>query len=229
MSKQLFWVLSSPESLSKKAEWDHEVMDMEQVICPIDPGHQRGGKRLGDLNVELPSGSVQDFVWTWYSECLIQDHVLATFLNERFSGFEVKPVVAKFKSGAKGIPVLWELVKTGWSGMARPESGIERTLYCDACKHAKYSGIKDGSQLIDESKWDGCDFFAVWPLPGFIFVTQRVVDCIRDHRLTGVVPKPVDTMSGVGLDSGLGGGRMSYWMPESRAHELGKTAGIAEI
>ena len=47
--------------------------------------------------------------------------------------------------------------------------------------------------LIDASKWDGSDFFMVWPLPLFIFVTDRVVRAIHDSRLTGgVLKRPGD-------------------------------------
>jgi hypothetical protein len=203
-------------------------MDLEQVECPIDPGHRRGGKRLTDLSVTLPTGAVQDFVWTWQSECLIQDHVLDLFREKGFTGFDVKPVKARFRNAKGAPPTLWELVLIGWAGVASPESGIKRVEYCEGCKHATYSEITDGSRLIDEARWDGSDFFMVWPMPLFPFVTERVANCICDHRLTGVLLKQVHELTGVGKD-GLGGGRLSYWMPQNRARELGEAAGIAEI
>ena len=109
------------------AEWDHDAMegDHKIVYCPVNPGHQRaGGPRLKDLNVTLPKPVPQDFVWTWYSECLIQDHVLEMFRKEGFTGFDVKPVTARFAKSGLAAPKLWEFVLTGWGGMARPESGI---------------------------------------------------------------------------------------------------------
>lgn len=223
-----FWELCKPESTRKYAEWDQDVMDLEQVLCPADPAHRRGGKRLSDLNVLLPRGPIQDFVWTWQSECLIQEHVLDLFRREGFTGFAVKPVKSRFKKDGEKPPTLWELVRTGWGGLARPESGIERIRFCEACKSVKYSGLNNPKLLIDETQWDGSDFFTVWPLPLFIFITQRVVDCIRDHRLTGIALKEVQGLTGVG-ESGFMPGRLSYWMPETRARELGEAAGIAEV
>jgi hypothetical protein len=150
------------------------------------------------------------------------------FRQEGFTGFEVKPVKARFKRGSGSPPQLWELVVTGWAGLANPESGIRRTRICEACKSVKYSGLEHPELLIDEAQRDGSDFFMVWPLPLFVFITQRVADCIRDHRLTGIVLKDVKGCTGIG-ESGFMPGRLSYWMPESRARELGEAAGIAEI
>lgn len=220
------WRLRAPVSTRELAEWDHDVMDLEQVVCPIDPGHRRGGKRLTDLSVTLPPAAVQDFVWTWYSECLIQDHVLDLFRREGFTGFDVKPVKARFKTGDAQPPRLWELVRSGWGGLARPESGITRVEYCETCKHVVYSGLKAPEPLIDDATWDGSDFFMVWPLPTHVFVSERVVVTLRKQRLTGFQLLPVAEMKAT---DGYSPGRLSYWMPEARARRLGEAAGIEEI
>ena len=39
--------------------------------------------------------------------------------------------------------------------------------------------MSDPSQLIDEDQWTGEDFFIVWPMPGYIFVMQRVVEVFQ--------------------------------------------------
>jgi hypothetical protein len=223
-----FSTIRPPESTSKLAEWDHDVTDLEEVVCPLDEGHRRAGRRLSELSVTLPRGFVPDIVWTWQSECLIRDSVLRLFRREAFSGFDIKPVRVRFKSGRGEPPALWELVLTGWGGIARPESGIKRTYFCEACKHVQYSGLVNSEYLFDETQWDGSDFFMVWPMPRFILITQRVANCILDHRLSGAVIKHVQELSGVGKD-GFSCGRLSYWMPESRARLLGETCKIAEI
>lgn len=224
MSGIQFWRLNSPGSTSKLAEWIHDEMELEQIICPINKGHQRGGKRLTDLSVTLPSGTVQDFVWTWQNECLLQDHVLELLQANGLTGFEVKPVKAKFRYALnRKPPRMWELVVTGWAGMASPESGIRLVERCDGCGHIRYSGCTDPGKIVDLSQWNGNDFFIVWPLPKFIFVTDRLVRVIRDNRLTGVnlmLPNTLD------LSSGFSPGRLSYWMPEQRAHEIGEALGI---
>ena len=220
-----FWELCSPESTRKRAEWVHEEMDLETVICPASIEHQRAGKRLTDLSVWLANGSVQDFVWTWYSECLIQDHVLKFLHAESLTGFEVKPVKAKFKRWRpEEPPTLWELVVTGWAGVAPPASGIKLVTHCNACGHSSYSSFTNPEALVDESQWDGSDFFMVWPLPGFIFISERAGQLIRDRGLTGCVLKRMEQVK-CGADT-VGGGRLSYWMPDAHAHELGDPLGI---
>jgi len=223
-----FWNLRGPESTAKLAEWVSEEMDLETVTCPINDGHQRSGKRLTDLSIALPGGAVQDVVWTWYSECLIQDHVLNLFKASGFTGYDVKPVKAKFKRASEHQPPrLWELIVTGWAGMASAESGIRLIERCEGCGHTVYSGSNNPGAVIDASHWDGSDFFMVWPLPGFILVTDRVAQVIRDNRLTGVVLKQLrDVDLSGGLLGTLGGGRLSYWMSEERARELGAALGI---
>jgi len=224
MTQPKFWCLCHAESTAKLAEWA-EDMDYEcTVFCPVDEGHQRAGKRLPLLSIAL-RGWTEDFVWTWYSECLVQDHVLDLFKRSGFTGYDVKPVKATFKGDSKQKPPrLWELIATGWAGMAPPESGIKLVERCEACRHTHYSAASNPARLIDVSQWDGSDFFIVWPLPNFIFVTDRVARAIRDNGFSGVVLKsPSDLCFSCG---GFSPGRLSYSMPEERARELGGSLGI---
>lgn len=236
-----FWHLASPESMRGLADWDDD-MDLEQITCPLDEHHMRGGKRTTDLSILLTSKRITDFVWAW--ECIIQDRVLRMFREEGFTGFEVKPVKARMKIREKHpdpcddnpglkvedaaqieIPTLWELVVTGWAGVAPEESGIRLEKSCPGCGHLHYSGYDDASLLIDEKQWDGSDFFIVWPLPLFIFVTDRVARFIRKHKLTGARLQASETLQDT-YPPGFSPGRLSYYMPEERAREIGEPLGI---
>ncbi len=96
---------------------------------------------------------------------------------------------------------------------------------CPDCGLLVYSSFTNPSELIDTSLWDGSDVFMVWPLPKFIFVSERVAQLVRNHHLTGVVlqrPEELQATSGT-----LSPGRLSYRMPEARARELGGHLGIA--
>jgi hypothetical protein len=223
MAGARFWNLSGSDSNARLAEWVRGAVETQKIFCPVDPGHQRGGKRLSDLSVALRGKGVEDFVWTWQSECLIQDNVLEFFRKSGFTGFDVNPVKAKFRH-ARGQepPRLWELVATGWAGMAAADSGIKLIEHCDACGLLRYSGRTDAAKLIDVSRWDGSDFFMVWPMPGFIFVADRVAQAIRSNRLRGAVLKqPRDLALW-----GFGPGRLSDYMSEERARALGGPLGI---
>ena len=58
--KSKFWHIHS-DNLHKRADWVGEEVDSETVICPANKGHQRAGKRLTDLSVDLPGKKVEDF------------------------------------------------------------------------------------------------------------------------------------------------------------------------
>lgn len=228
MTEGQFWRLGHAESAARFAEWVDGEMELEQVICPISEGHRRGGKRLTNLSVALRGKRVEDFVWTWCSDCLIQDHVLELFRKSGFTGFDVRPVKAKFKRASGGEPPrLWELVVTGWAGIAPPESGIKLIDKCVACGLDRYSAWTNADKLIEPRQWDGSDFFMVWPLARYVFVTNRVVELFHDSKLSGVVVTPSTKLFfSPGVIPGLSGGRLSYWMPEERARELGEPLGI---
>ena len=223
MHQPKFWNMRSAMSTSKCAEWAHDEMELETVVCPTNEGHHGPGKRLTDLSVTLPGGTVEDIVWTWYSECLVTDRVLELFKSSGFTGFEVKPAKARFKRSTEQPPRLWELIVTGWAGMASSESGIRLIEHCKNCGLTKYSAGVCPDKLIDVSKWDGNDFFMVWPLPKYVFITDRVAQIVRGNYLSGAVLTPPSELD---LSGGFGPGRLSYHMPHQRARELGEPLGI---
>lgn len=224
MAERVFWQLSKPRSLSARADWtdDHGI---ETIECPAYPEHKRAAPRRRALDVVLPGRAIKDFVWVWGSDCLIQEGVLAVFRENGFTGYEVRPARAHFRGDPLGVPPpLWELVVTGWAGMASPESGVKLTYSCPFCGSIKYSCFDDASCLIDVNQWDGGDFFMVWPLPKFIFITDRVAQALRERKLTGFrLVRPDDLKCDFG---GFSPGRLSHWMPEARARELGEPLGI---
>lgn len=226
--KPKFWHLDKIDRRSRRADWD-DGMDLEAIICSANPGHQRGGKRTTDLRVVLPGKEVEDFVWIGYGgECIIQDRVRLLFHEEGITGFEVKPVKARFEHNNRTLPVLWELVVTGWAGVAPPESGItlDKENSCSVCGYLNYTSASDYSKLIRPDQWDGSDIFIVWPLPRFIFVTDRVRKLIEARKMTGcsfLAPKDIPYSR---YDSGFSPGRLSYYMPEERARVLGEPLGI---
>lgn len=220
-----FWHIHPPIPYHRFAEGDPEQPnDWEQRFCPwCGP---TPGRRLMDLSLVLRGRRVEDFTWTIFSECLIQDHVLHYFREQGFTGFEVKPVQARFrKKAAQPPPRLWELVVTGWGGMAAPQSGVRLVSRCQICGRVLYSQPSNPGKLIDARQWDGSDFFIIWPLPRFIFVTDRVARAIQEQRYTGVcftAPERLD----FDPSKELAPGRLSFWMPQARARELGESLGI---
>ena len=225
MSHQ-FWRLEPSPTHGKRAEWEHGRVALESIKCPVNAAHQHPGRRIGDLSIVIPDGKVGDFIWTWYSECLVQDRTLGLMRALGLTGFEVRPVTARFERSAECPPTLWELILTGWGGVASPASGLQldAAKSCSVCGHLVYSGLTNPDLLIGRNTWDGSDLFMVWPAPKFVFVTERVVNMLLEHRLSGACALRASELK---LASGeLTPGRLSYSMPESRARELGGPLGI---
>jgi hypothetical protein len=216
-----------------RAEWDNNIVETHSVFCPLNPGHQRSSGRLNELTLVLNSSKIGDIIWTWYSECVVTERVAKLLDKEKVTGFELFPVqVSKILHGdrnVRNLPPLFELQLRGWGGMARPECGIHLTESCEGCGHLVYSSFADPSKLIDFKHWDGSDIFMVWPLPRFVFVTDRVRRIVRAKRLRGCILIPVDnlpTNEEQGIIPGLSPGRLRQWMPDDRARELGEPLGI---
>lgn len=196
---------------------------------PENALHRRAGRRLSDLSVVLPRLTVEDVVWTYYGECLVQNRVVDLFRRLGFTGYERRPVRARFNQLSRAAPPeLWELWATGWGGMAPPKSGVKVVDHCKVCKSTVYSSCSTLAQAFDKTQWDGSDFFFVWPLPKYIWVTERVAQYIRRHKLKGVRLRPPEQVVFRMPERGFGfsPARLSYYLPEARAKELGEALGI---
>ena len=226
--EEQFWVLKSPQSAAP-AEWDHGKVKLESLHCPANKGHQRRGSRLTDLSVVLSSTKVTDFIWTCYGECMVRNETLSNLHQAGLTGFDVKPVSARFKRSEEVPPKLWEVTLNGWGGMANPASGIrlDESKSCLVCGKLKYTGLSNANVLIDKSQWDGSDVFMVWPMPAYLFVTSKVVHLIRDQNMKGVDVLPVSELQmDESVIPGFSPGRLSNWMPKDRAKKLGERLGI---
>jgi hypothetical protein len=162
--------------------------DWEGIVCPMDPGHQRAGRRLTDLFVDILSWNVVDFSRTMLSDVVITDHALDVLRSAELTGFSVKPIrVSTVPAGVKGsdIPRLWEFVPTGTAGAAHKDSGIVELRRCDGCGLVQYSAYKNGI-LVDQETYDGSDFFTVIEYPKYILASPRAKSVIETNRLSNV-------------------------------------------
>lgn len=212
------------------AELADGMLFADPITCQKNKDHFRPGNRTGNLIINLPTSRIGDFVWTWYSDCLITDRVADLFRQAKFTGYELKPVtVAKvykyhkekditFIDGKawgitkvtrdrkpKPIPPLWELVVTGKGGNAHPKSGIKLKYECKTCGLTYYTGFGKGL-YVDEKQWDGSDFFTIWPLPKYYLVTERVKNFAEVNKLTNCKFIPMEELIGKGKKGSLSPG-----------------------
>jgi hypothetical protein len=156
----------------------------ESVKCPIDSGHQRVGRRIGRLEIILRQRIRSDFLWTWFSDCLVGPRVVDLLEKTGATGYRLEPVKivrARYDEdlGAK----LFELVPTGTPVPMDPRSGVRLTYRCEACGIEYYSPFSNGLQL-NVSKWGGEDVFVPKEYWKYIEVTERLKDAISAEGLT---------------------------------------------
>jgi hypothetical protein len=219
-----FWYLDPPrlEGLAEEAR----DMDFEQILCPAHEGHRRGGKRIGALSVVVDPLRVGDFTFSWLSDVLVSRRVLDTFAKHRVTGFVVKPAKISYPATIEARPPdLFELVVTGWGGLAAQAAGVKLVESCRGCGQKIYT-IAEPSRLIDARAWDGSDLFMVWPLPRYQFASDRLANILRQERVSGVklVPAPQIPIERGGTATPA---PLNWRMPEERARELERRFGIS--
>jgi hypothetical protein len=165
-----------------------EHNDWESILCSKNLGHQRAGQRLGRLSVDILSGYVVDFSQTMLGDVVISDHARQILQAEGMTGFELRAVQAaadpiQFKN--LEFRKLWEFVVTGRGGATHSDSGISLIRVCDRCGLKEYSAFENGI-VVDESTYDGSDFFTVEEYPKYILCSGRAKSIMERSRLTNV-------------------------------------------
>lgn len=198
-TKECFYRLQSrsagkPHLIYGRPEWETRFgrAEWSDKVGGLSTGRLRPpyGQARVDLTIMLPSPKVGDFVWTWYSDCIVTEYVLSLFRQAGFTGFEARPIIVeKIKRLSRKrreevtIPRLWELLIQAKGGDAAPESGIYPLYEIEDSGRFSYSSFRNGI-IVDEAKWDGSDFFTVNGYPKYILVTERVKELIIAHQLT---------------------------------------------
>lgn len=157
--------------------------DWESIICSECDGHQRAGKRIGKLKIEITGKNKSDFFWTsLLSELIITDKVATIFKENNVTGYDLKEVeVCNMDYPFK----LWEFVVIGNGGKAHIDSGIKLKYNCKSCGLKRYSAYENGI-IVDEKNWDGSNFFTVEGYSKHILVTENIKELVKKHRLKGV-------------------------------------------
>jgi hypothetical protein len=140
-------------------------------------------------------------------------------LSQGFSGYSLAPVQLRWETPSnEPLPILWEIQVRGWAGIAPPESGVTRIERCHVCGRQRYTPFTNPQQIIDQNQWDGSDFFMVWPMPRYTFITHRVAVYIQQLSISGASIIP---LIGLRLPRSLTPGGLRNWMDIERATKLG--------
>lgn len=156
--------------------------DWEEIRCPKYDGHQRAGHRIGHMRIKIKRNK-GDFLWTFLSECIINEKIARIFSKTNVIGYElreVETVDVELKDTS-----LWEFIVTGKGGDAHKDSGIYLKQYCKYCGDKTYSAFENGI-IVDENNWDGSDVFTVKGYSRHILVTERVKKLLEENKATGM-------------------------------------------
>ena len=188
----------------------------------LNADHKGAVASTGAITIDPTESDTTECLWTFNSDCLLSDAVIRSFALNNVTGFETGEVRATQPSPL-GLTYS-QLVPCGWGGVADGSSGIELTYSCHGCGYKKYSALRYPRKLFNAACWDGSDVFIIWPLPRFIFVTEKVSEIFREMDTSGVEFTPIEQ-----LDVGKWGfspGRLSDHSPRQLALQIGKTLGI---
>ena len=149
------------------------------------------GEIFGPPVAELESQDVADFLQPLAGGIFVQENVVAAIESAGLTG--VRPLRVEVRWGKRvrhppsEPPTLYELLVTGHAW--RVGMDLERITVCPQCQRTVFP---DPERLaVDESRWDGSDFFNVDCNPNVVLVTERVCETIIRNRFTNVACVPV--------------------------------------
>ncbi|MBE3088227.1 MAG: hypothetical protein IMZ71_03820 [Chloroflexi bacterium] len=190
------YVLESPDSGQESAYGDPawssrfrpvEVLnDYEGIKCPVNPEHQRAGRRIGALEVVFRGQLRSDFLWTWHSQPMLIERAVSVFEKSDLTGYRLDPVTIfsnRSKREVRDDIRLFELVAIGKPVPTDPLSGVRELFSCESCGLRKYSSYTNGL-LLREEEWDGSDVFTVREYWKHIIVSERARSVIEEAALT---------------------------------------------
>lgn len=225
MSTNDYYYIESIYSDRFYGDGNESYSNREHTPCTITRKHLDGSHRVGQLNLQMHHNDRREWIIWSMAGTVIRQDMLKEFDKEKFSGFRTEPATVRFRDGTISQDYR-EFIITGWAGIARPESGVKIRQDCPGCHWKTYTAIKDPEKLIDWSQWSGEDFFVVWPLPLFMFVTERVANWFKAKKSRRYsVRGPGDRGELIG-GSGFTVARLSNYMPIDLALKYGRPLGL---
>jgi hypothetical protein len=151
-------------------------------------------KRKERLVVTPPIASCGDFIWTWYSDILMNTRAAEAFERFQITGYSAEPVTIRHSNDTAGTRTtsLQELRVTGFAGFADTRGGVDVLQGCPECGAYTFRFRSPFWTLVNEEKWDGSDLFTVWPFPGIVLCTEQVLLAIERFELTGITVIPIE-------------------------------------
>lgn len=200
-----------------------EEMRMDTKLCPRNAGfpsqHAMYQRWVRPIRVIGPVQRMTDFEWSVYRDILLEEDIVKPLMSSGFSGIEFRPAELYTTTETPIGMGIFQLRVTGWGGIAPPQSGIRVMEECPQCGRKVFSGFTNPVRLFSVDAWDGSDFFIIWPMPKFVFVTKDVADWITRPEFSGVCVKPLADFPKP-IAGGYSPGHLHDWFDDKRVTEI---------
>ena len=180
---RVYQFLDLEEWFAKRPIWAQELGVEEKDIWPAT----KIGPPLGEVRNVIKEDVVHPFpgvIW-------VKENIVKLLKSISVTGVEFVPVELQLKKGLKNsieIPQLWELYVRGkaWRKGVEPQSIIK----CNLCGRTEFP--HPDILAVDESRWDGSDFFNVDQNQNKIIVTEKVHDILVKNKVANIDLIPID-------------------------------------
>ncbi|WP_457796729.1 hypothetical protein [Methylocystis sp. S23] len=191
----MFWLLRERYMRRDCELWDNEIGYYEKhKICPLDPNHGVLARRWGpamfreepELEGMSPLDRSQDAFATPRSSFVFTRRVFEALEEAGLTGWTMNPATVSFADGTVSND-FGELWINGFGGVAQPSAGCKLLWRCRGCGQREYQdGIIRG-EAVRQARWDGSDFFIVWPLVNYPICTDRAKDILERFRMDKII------------------------------------------
>jgi hypothetical protein len=136
---------------------------------------------------------LSDFLHPFPGQLIVQAPVVDALREAKLTGYRPIRVDVRWRHrlhlSAAELPTLYELVVVGKAWRIGMDE--QRITACSVCGRMRFPDPK--YLAVDESRWDGSDFFHVDNNPNIILVTKRVCVLLDEHQFTNYACIPVPT------------------------------------
>ena len=180
------WPLPDDEWL-ELARAVHKHLNLKDDF-PLLPGDD-----LGTPVVDVYSSTLNDFLHPFPGVLVVKPSTLHILEEEGFTGFRPIKLNTHWSKRLRHLfeepPELYELLVTGQAW--REGNDKESLILCQHCGRMDFPKWTP----VDESRWDGSDFFNVDCNPNIVLVTKRVCKTLSQHNVTNYRCVPYEELA----------------------------------
>ncbi len=193
MRHEMFYELEAGGSWNS---WAEIKQARDKIPLPANPEYTFGTRILW---AKIPRVAAKyEIIPCYHAEFLLPWRSIEILRREGFTGFEVEKVGEvkwkwKKRSDSSPPPELWRLLVTGWGGFPGEKSNLKLTIIStDRFKlESKYFRPE---YLVDLDQWDGSDFFRVWGIGRYIFISRRLRDFLVRNKWKKIICHPISKL-----------------------------------